>query len=100
MEAARALLEIGIPATGPTRVAAARAMAAFAMQQPALALPRLAERRDRAAAVERLREGFEMIDDDLAGEQFFVEIRKAYFAEREDLPTRSVIQAVINALEF
>ena len=41
-----------------------------------------------------------MIDDDLAGEQFFVEIRKAYFAEPEESPTRSVIQAVINALEF
>jgi hypothetical protein len=100
VEAARALIEIGVTAGGSARASAAVALAAFAIQQPALALPRLAERQDRAAAVGLLREGIDMLDDDLAAEQFFVEIRKAYFAEPEESPTRSVIQAVINALEF
>jgi hypothetical protein len=99
-EAGRALFEIGEPATDPTRAPVALALAGLAVRQPARLIPLLAGRQDRDRALQLLREGFDMLEEDFAEEQFFVALRKAYFAEPEGSAARPLIQAVINTLEF
>lgn len=98
--AGRALVELGVPATDPARAPVALALAGFAVRRPAAIVPLLGERHDRDGALQLLREGFDMLEEDFAEEQFFVAMRKAYFAEPEGSATRPLIQAVINTLEF
>lgn len=100
VEAARALFEIGVPATGPTRAPVALALGGIAVRQPLAIIPRLEERQDRDAALELLREGFDLLEEDLAEEQSFVAFRKAYFAEPDGSARRPLIQSLINTLEF
>lgn len=97
--AGRSLFEIGIPSNDPTRAPVALALAAFAVANPHELVVLLQERSDRKAALELLREGFDMLEEDLAEELFFVELRKTYFAEKDEA-RKSVIQDVIVGLEF
>jgi HEAT repeat protein len=99
VEAGRTLFEIGIPSADPTRAPVALALAGFAVKRPAALLERLAERHDRQEALLLLREGFDMLEEDFSEEQFFVAVRKAYFAAPDESPKR-MIQALINTLEF
>jgi HEAT repeat protein len=100
VEAGRALFEIGVPATDPTRAPVALALAGLAVRRPSAILPLLAERQDRDPSLQLLREGFDMLEEDFAEEQFFVAMRKAYFAEPDGSAARPLIQATINTLEF
>jgi hypothetical protein len=100
VEAGRTLFEVGIPSADPTRAPVALALAGFAVRRPGALLERLAERHDRNEALLLLREGFDMLEEDFAEEQFFIAVRKAYFAAPEDSPQRPMIQALINTLEF
>jgi HEAT repeat protein len=99
-ESGHALFEVGIPAMDPTRAPVALALAGVSVRQPLRVIGWLAEQQDRAGALELLREGFDMLEEDFGEEQFFVTIRKAYFAEPEGSPKRVLIQTVINKLEF
>ena len=78
----------------------ALALAGFAVKRPAALLERLAERHDRQEALLLLREGFDMLEEDFSEEQFFVAVRKAYFAAPDGSPQKPAIQALINTLEF
>jgi HEAT repeat protein len=100
VEAGRTLFEVGIPSADPTRAPVALALAGFAVRQPAGFLERLAERQDQKDALLLLREGFDMLEEDFAEEQFFVAVRKVYFAAAENSPQRPLVQALINTLEF
>ena len=100
VEAGRTLFEIGIPSADPTRAPVALALAGFAVKRPAALLERLAERHDRQEALLLLREGFDMLEEDFSEEQFFVAVRKAYFAAPDGSPQKPAIQALINSLEF
>jgi len=100
VEAGRALFAIGVPAVDPTRAPVAVALAGLAVRQPAALVTLVQERQDRDQSIELLREGFDRLEDDFSEEQFFVALRKAYFAEAEGSSRRAVIQAAINALEF
>ncbi len=99
-DAGRTLFEVGIPSMDPTRAPVALALAGFAVRKPLAVVPLIQERQDRDAAIELLREGFDMLEEDFAEEQFFVTLRKVYFAESKDSPRRAVIQAIITQLEF
>jgi HEAT repeat protein len=98
-EAGRTLFEIGVPANDPTRAPVALALATFAVANPPELVVLLLERQDRDAALGLLREGFDMLEEDLAEELFFVELRQAYFAEKDEA-RKSTIQDVIVGLEF
>jgi HEAT repeat protein len=100
VEAGRTLFEVGVPSADPTRAPVALALAGFAVRRPAALLERLAERHDRQEALLLLREGFDMLEEDFAEEQFFVAVRKAYFAAPDGSPQKPMIQALINTLEF
>ena len=98
-EAGRLLFEVGIPSMDPTRAPVALALAGFAVKRPMAIVPLLQERQAREPAIELLREGFDMLEEDFAEEQFFVTLRKAYFAEK-DAGKKAVMQSVITGLEF
>jgi hypothetical protein len=57
-------------------------------------------RPDRSAAVELLRDGFDMLEEDFAEERFYVTIRRAYWAAPEGSSTRATAQEIIQKLEF
>ena len=100
VEAGRALFSTGVAAVDPTRAPIALALAGMAVRKPAAVVTLVQERQDRDQSIELLREGFDLLEDDFTEEQFFVALRKAYFAEADGSPKRAVIQAMINALEF
>lgn len=99
-QAGRALLRGGLTANEATRAPVAVALARLAVRRPLNVVALLAEAQDLPPALALLRSGFDRLGDEFLAEQFFVELRQAYHQEPEGSPTRAVIQAAINALEF
>jgi HEAT repeat protein len=100
VEAGRALVDIGVPAVDPVRTPVAVALARLAASKPVALVALVEQRQDRDQALQLLRDGFDLLEDDFGEEQFFVAVRNAYFTEPEGSARKAVIQAVINALEF
>jgi len=99
-EALSGLIDAGIPAQDTVRAPIALALASVAVKSPAAILAGLDARPDRSGAVELLRDGFDMLEEDFAEEAFYVTIRRAYWAAAEGSPTRATAQAIIQKLEF
>lgn len=78
------------------------ALATIAVRHPELTIDWLdrapAER--RAAAVALLKDGFDALEEEYGKEQFFAATRASYWKVPEGAPTRSVMAAVIEKLEF
>jgi HEAT repeat protein len=88
--------------TGRTRDEVAIAFASAAMRRPEQIvawIDKLPEA-NRAAAIDMLRSGFESLEEDYAEEQFFANVRAAYWAAAEGSTTRTVAAALIDRLEF
>ena len=95
------LFDIGIPAKeDSTRAPAALAVGTVALRDPPLLLASLEKRTDRAAAIDLLGEGFDMLEEDLDKEVFFALIRRNYWAAPEGSPTRDLMQTLIGNLDF
>ena len=60
----------------------------------------LEKQKDPAAALELLREAFDMLEEDYEEERFFVAVRRAYWAASEGSARRRVAEALIVKLEF
>ena len=99
-DALSALIDGGIPAQETTRAPIALALASVAVKSPAAILVAFEARSDRSAAVELLRDGFDMLEEDFAEEGFYVAIRRAYWAAPEGSATRTTAQEIIQKLEF
>jgi HEAT repeat protein len=99
-DALSALIDAGIPAQDTVRAPIALALASVAVRSPAAMLAALEARSDRSAAVELLRDGFDMLEEDFAEEGFYVTIRRAYWAAAEGSATRATAQTIIQKLEF
>ncbi len=99
-EALSALVDAGIPAQDTTRAPIALALASVAVKSPPAMLAAFETRTDRTAAVELLRDGFDMLEEDFAEEGFYVTIRRAYWAAKEGSATRATAQEIIQKLEF
>jgi HEAT repeat protein len=99
-EALSALIDGGIPAQDTTRAPIALALATVAVKSPAEVLAACEARTNRSAAVELLRDGFDMLEEDFAEEGFYVTIRRAYWGAKEGSPTRATAQEIIQKLEF
>ncbi len=100
VEAMSALLEVGIPSQDPARAPIALALATAAIRNPAFLLDQLAKRPARDQAVELVREGFDMLEEDFEEEQFYVTVRRAYWAAPEGKPVRKVAETLIRKLDF
>jgi hypothetical protein len=94
------LFDAGIPAADASRAPIALAIGAAAVRDPAATLRLLGERKDQTAAIELLRDAFDMLEEDFEEELFYVDVRRAYWGAPEGSTARNVAAAVIEKLEF
>lgn len=94
------LLDKGIPSMDPIRAPMALAAAKVALRNTPLLLDVLQKQKDLAGALALLAEGFDMLEEDLEEEQFFVAVRKGYWAAPDSSPVRKVAEQLITKLEF
>ena len=99
-DAAAALFERGGPSRDPERAAIALALGTVALRNTPLTLKVLQQQTPADPAIELLREAFDMLEEDLEEEQFFVTVRRAYWATADGSPARKVAAALIQSLEF
>jgi HEAT repeat protein len=95
-----ALFDTGIPAQDPARAPIALALAGVAVKNPPLLLERLQKRQDRPAALALLRDGFDMLEEEFAEENFYVTVRHAYWAATAGSAAKAAAQSLIQTLEF
>jgi HEAT repeat protein len=98
--ALEALLDIGIPSRDPTRAPVALATATVALRGTTTLLPALEKHPKRAAAIDLLADGFDMLEEDLEKERFFALIRRTYWASPETSAARALMQTLIGQLDF
>jgi HEAT repeat protein len=99
-EALRILFDVGIPSQDPVRAPVTLALGLVALRNTPFMLKTLAERTDQAGAIGLLAEAFDMLEEDLEEERFFVEVRRAYWAAPDNSPTRKLAEALISKLDF
>jgi HEAT repeat protein len=99
-EAATALFEHGAPTRDPERAAIALALGTIALRNTGLLLEVLQNGRDLDAAIELLREAFDMLEEDFEEERFYVTVRRAYWAAPAGSAARKIAETVIQRLEF
>ena len=51
-------------------------------------------------AIELLREAFDMLEEDMEEERFYVTVRRAYWAAATGSPARKIADILIQKLEF
>ena len=95
-----ALVAIGDPSLDPVRAPIALAVARAAVGDPAGVLGALERASDPKAALLLLRDGFDMLSEDLAEERFYARIRALYWQAPAGSPARTRIQQVMTALDF
>ncbi len=55
---------------------------------------------DQPGAIDLVAEGFDMLEEDLEEEQFFVTVRRGYWAAADGSPTRRLAEQLITKLDF
>jgi HEAT repeat protein len=87
---------------GAYRERAAVALAVAAARNPDTTLGWLdrASPGERSQAIEQLREGFELLEEDYAEEQFYAAARATFWRAPEGSATRELMAALIQRLEF
>jgi HEAT repeat protein len=99
-EALRILFEVGIPSQDPVRAPVTLALGLVALRNTPLMLKTLEGRADQAGAIGILAEAFDMLEEDLEEERFFVAVRRAYWAAPDASPTRKLCEQLIAKLDF
>lgn len=94
------LFEVGIPSRDPTRAPVALALGMVALRNTKLMLSVLKSTPDRAAAMDLLAEGFDMLEEDLDKERFFATARRTYWDSPEGSAERLLMQTLIGKLDF
>lgn len=102
-EAVDALVDVGIPSRDPTRAPVALALGTIALRNTPLMMTKLEAMTDKAmldGALSLLAEGFDMLEEDLDKERFFVLARRTYWDAAEGSPRRALLQRLIGKLDF
>jgi len=99
-EAFTTLVQQGVPARDPARSPIALALGAVALRRTPLVLKALEAATDPQPALLLLRDAFDMLEEDLEEERFFVTVRRGYWQAAEGSPARKVAAALIQTLEF
>lgn len=101
IDALNALFDVGIGAADPGRRAPiALALGTVALRTPERVRAVLMLRDDLDASLLLLRDAFDMLDEDMPEERFFVLMRGSYWNESETPQARAVAEAVMQVLEF
>jgi HEAT repeat protein len=99
-DALRILLDVGIPSQDPVRAPVTLALGLVALRNTPLMLKTLEGSPNQAGAVGILAEAFDMLEEDLEEERFFVAVRRAYWAAPDGSPTRKLCEQLITKLDF
>ena len=99
-DALRILFDVGIPSQDPVRAPVTLAIGLVALRNTPLMLKTLQARPDQDGALGIVAEAFDMLEEDLEEERFFVAIRKAYWAAPDGSPTRKLCEQLITKLDF
>jgi HEAT repeat protein len=99
-EAVAMLFTTGIPSQDPIRAPLALAVATVALRNTPLMLQSLEKTSPQAGAISLLAEGFDMLQEDLEEEQFFVAVRKQYWTAADASPLRTLAEQLIGKLDF
>jgi HEAT repeat protein len=99
-EALGMLFTAGIPSEDPIRAPLALSVAKVAMRNTPLMLSFLQKESNQRGALQLLAEGFDMLQEDLEEEQFFVAVRRAYWTAPDDSAVRKLAEQLIAKLEF
>lgn len=99
-EALRILFDVGIPSQDPVRAPVTLAIGLVALRNTPLLLAFLEGRADQDAAVGLVAEAFDMLEEDLEEERFFVAVRKTYWSAADGSATRKLCERLINKLDF
>ena len=99
-EAVSQLIEYGGPSRDPGRAAIALALGAVALRNTPLFLKVLQADADPKPAILLLGESFDMLEEDLEEERFYVNVRRGYWAAPENSPARKIAEALIQTLDF
>jgi len=99
-EAAATLFERGSPTRDPERAPIALALGTLALRNTTLTLKALEGQKALDPAIELLREAFDMLEEDLEEERFYVTVRRAYWAAPAGSAARKIADLLIQKLEF
>jgi HEAT repeat protein len=99
-DAAGALFDLGVPARDPARSPIALSIGTIALRNAPLMLKVLESRTDVHDSALLLRDAFDMLEEDFEEERFFAGVRRAYWQAPSDAPTRRIVDALIQTLEF
>ena len=99
-DALRILFDVGIPSQDPVRAPVTLAIGLVALRNTPLLLKTLQARPDQDKAVGIVAEAFDMLEEDLEEERFFVAIRQAYWAAPDASPMRKLCEQLIAKLDF
>ena len=99
-EAARALVDLGVPSKNPTRAPVSLALATVALRNTPLTLTMFEQSADRSQAIALVAEGFDMLEEDLDKERFFAFARRTYWESPDKSPRRALMQTLIDKLDF
>lgn len=94
------LFDISASGRESVRAPVALTVGVVAVRNPAIVLAALESRKDRDAAIELLRDAFDMLAEDFEEEQFYVAVRREFWAAPAGSARRDVAEALINKLEF
>ena len=95
-----ALIANGVEAVDPARAPLALALGSVALRNPARLLAALSVREDLESALLLLRDAFDMLDEDLAEERFYVLLRSIYWDQSQDPRARAAAESAMGILEF
>jgi HEAT repeat protein len=99
-DALRILFDAGIPSQDPVRAPITLAIGLVALRNTDLMIKTLQARTDQDAAIGIVAEAFDMLEEDLEEERFFVSVRKAFWAAPDGSPTRKLCEQLITKLDF
>ena len=99
-QALQALFDVGIPSNDPPRAPMALGVGTVAIRNAPLMLSFLESSQNRAAAIDLVAEGFDMLEEDYEEEGFFAAVRRGYWQAPEESAMRKVGQTLIDKLEF
>ena len=94
------LFDVGIPSQDPVRAPVTLAIGLVALRNMPLMMKALDARQDRDAAIGILAESFDMLEEDLEEEAFFVAVRRDYWAAADGSSTRRLCEQLIGKLDF
>lgn len=99
-DAMRTLIQLGAPTRDPARAAIALALGTIALRNTPLTLKVLEGDPKPEAALELLREAFDMLEEDFIEERFFAAVRRGFWQAPPGSPARALADALIQKLEF